>query len=45
MKTVIANRSDKDISFPLEKPVRELISGKTAKSSLLVRRRSVVYVK
>ncbi len=43
--TVIANRSDKDISFPMETPVTELISGKTAKTSLLVRRRSVAYVK
>ncbi len=43
--TIIANRSDRDISFPMETPVTELISGKTAKSSLLVRRRSVAYVK
>jgi len=43
--TVIANRSDRDISFPLDSPVHELISGRTAKASLLVRKQSVVYFK
>jgi len=43
--TIAANRSDHDISIPLTSPVRELISGKTAKASLLVHRKSVVYFK
>ncbi len=43
--TVFVNRSDRDISVSLTSPVRELITGKTAKSSLLVRRKSVAYFK
>lgn len=43
--TIVANRSDRDISYPLSAPVKELISGKTVKTSLLVHRKSAAYIK
>ncbi|MBE6598424.1 MAG: glycoside hydrolase family 13 protein [Ruminococcaceae bacterium] len=43
--TIIANRSDMDLSFPVDTPVTELISGRTVKSSPVVKRKSVAYLK